>query len=247
MRLWRDQAWDAEPPSARFSERRRTCPDKTVTLDSEGAATVRFSITPSKWALLHALSARVWGDSLPGNNSLPAVVRVRDRLRVLQVCETPSLMRSSASLLKRDPSVDLVSFFILRTYEDGLEITRERTPHRVSLSNLFTTDLWSFDLIVLQDFDHQPYFRWDSNALLQNIADYVKREGLVMIGGTGLSIWGSTAALHWKVLPVKLGVRGRSVSEGSFQPQLTAQGRILPSLGFSDPRGKSGSWEAIPA
>ena len=209
---------------------------KSITLDEDGGGSIRFSITPGKVGrFTYTLSVPVYeGDSLPGNNSLPVVVRVvRDRLRVLQVCGAPSFDEKFLRLLlKQDPSVDLVSFFILRTYEDGLgsyrdsELSLIEFPYR----NLFTTDLWSFDLIVLQNFDHKPYFRWESNTLLQNIADYVRRGGaLVMIGGDrsfDLGEYGGTPLED--VLPVKLGVAGRSVSEAPFQPALTAQGRVHP-------------------
>jgi uncharacterized membrane protein len=210
--------------------------EKPVLLDEEGRGAVTFTITPGKVGrFTYTLSVPVYeGDSLPGNNSLSAVVRVvRDRLRVLQVCGAPSFDEKFLRLLlKQDPSVDLVSFFILRTYEDGLgayrdtELSLIEFPYR----NLFTTDLWSFDLIVLQNFDHKPYFRWESTTLLQNIADYVRRGGaLVMIGGDRSFDLGEYAGTPLEaVLPVKLGVRGRSVNEASFQPVLTVQGRLHP-------------------
>jgi uncharacterized membrane protein len=214
----------------------RALKQRNVTLNSDGHGTVKFTITPSKVGrFAYTLSVPVYeGDSLPGNNSLPVVVRVvRDRLRVLQVCGAPSLDEKFLRLLlKQDPSVDLVSFFILRTYEDGLgnyrdsELSLIEFPYR----NLFTTDLWSFDLIVLQNFDHKPYFRWDSNELLQNIADYVRKGGaLVMIGGDRSFDLGAYAGTPLEaVLPVRLGVKGRTVSEAPFRPALTAQGRLHP-------------------
>jgi uncharacterized membrane protein len=214
----------------------RALKQRSVTLNSEGHGTVKFTITPAKVGrFTYTLSVPVYeGDSLPGNNSLPVVVRVvRDRLRVLQVCGAPSLDEKFLRLLlKQDPSVDLVSFFILRTYEDGLgnyrdsELSLIEFPYR----NLFTTDLWSFDLIVLQNFDHKPYFRWESNELLQNIADYVRKGGaLVMIGGDRSFDLGDYAGTPLEtVLPVRLGVKGQTVNETAFQPVLTAQGRLHP-------------------
>jgi uncharacterized membrane protein len=214
----------------------RALKQRTVTLDAKGSGVVKFSITPGKVGrFTYTLSVPLYeGDSLPGNNSLPVVVRVvRDRLRVLQVCGAPSLDEKFLRLLlKQDPSVDLVSFFILRTYDDSLgnyrdsELSLIDFPYR----NLFTTDLWSFDLIVLQNFDHKPYFRWESNELLQNIADYVRKGGaLVMIGGDRSFDLGDYSGTPLEsVLPVKLGVSGRSVSELPFQPSLTTQGRLHP-------------------
>lgn len=230
--------------------------EKQVLLDEDGRGSVTFTITPSRVGrFTYTLSVPVLeGDSLPGNNSLPAVVRVvRDRMRVLQVCGAPSFDEKFLRLLlKQDPSVDLVSFFILRTYEDGLgsyrdsELSLIEFPYR----NLFTTDLWSFDLIVLQNFDHLPYFRWESNALLKNIADYVKRGGaLVMIGGDRSFDLGEYAGTPLEeVLPVRLGVKGKSVDEASFQPRLTAQGQRHPITQLlSSPLENQALWSRLSA
>jgi len=214
----------------------RALKEKKVRLDAEGRGTARFSIMPSKVGrFTYTLSVPVYeGDSLPGNNSMPVVVRVvRDRLRVLQVCGAPSFDEKFLRLLlKQDPSVDLVSFFILRTYQDGLGNYRDSELSLIEFpyENLFTTDLWSFDLIVLQNFDYKPYFRGSSNTLLQNIADYVRRGGaLIMIGGDRSFDEGDYAGTPLEqVLPVRLGVSGRLVSEASFQPKLTSQGRVHP-------------------
>src|SRR6266540_799949 len=68
------------------------------------------------------------GEAVAENNTRSFVLRViRDRVRVLLVAGRPSWdVRFLRGLLKQDPNVDLVSFFILRSNADyrGLEIER---------------------------------------------------------------------------------------------------------------------------
>ncbi|HEY2900974.1 MAG TPA: vWA domain-containing protein, partial [Polyangia bacterium] len=60
------------------------------------------------------------GEALVSNNAQVFTVKViRDRIRVLHLCGRPSWdQRFLRSMLRRDPNVDLVSFFILRTETD---------------------------------------------------------------------------------------------------------------------------------
>ena len=60
------------------------------------------------------------GEALSSNNSQVFTVKViRDRVRVLHLCGRPSWdQRFLRAMLRRDPNVDLVSFFILRTETD---------------------------------------------------------------------------------------------------------------------------------
>ena len=51
---------------------------------------------------------------------------IRDKIRVLQVAGAPSWdVRALRQMLKSNPNVDLISFFILRTQDDHL--ARRRT------------------------------------------------------------------------------------------------------------------------
>ena len=82
--------------------------------------------------------------------------------------------------------MDLVSFFILRTREDfrsgwaADELSLIEFPYE----RLFTEDLDTFDLVVLQNFNYRPYFSNGRDDLLLNIATYVRQGGaLVMTGG----------------------------------------------------------------
>ncbi len=207
-----------------------------VTLDEDGKARISFRVLPTavgRFAYQVNLPA-VDDDAVPSNDSLSVVVRVvRDRMRVLQVCGAPSPDEKFLRLfLKQDPAIDLVSFFIMRTEED---LGAGYDSHELSLipfpyEQLFSQELWSFDLIFFQNFDYAPYFGWKAPQLLENVADYVKQGGaLVMLGGDrsfDLGQYAGTAIAE--ILPVRLGVDGDPVDTAPFTPALTAPGSRHP-------------------
>jgi uncharacterized membrane protein len=233
----------------------RLVEEKDVTLDDQGRAEVVFAITPTRvgryaWEVSVPVGPT---DAVPGNNSYPVVVRVmRDRTRILQVSGSPSYDQKFLRLfLKDDPSVDLVSFFILRTHADmtagwrGTELSLIPFPYE----DLFSQDLGSFDLVVLQNFDYAPYFENNATALLENMAAYVRGGGaLVMTGGDrsfDVGRYANTAIEA--VLPLKLGVIGPSTSEMRFRPALTAAGRNHPVGRLSGTPDESAvTWERLP-
>lgn len=163
-------------------------------------------------------------DDVPENNTRPFMARVtRDRMRVLHVSGKPSWdQRFLRGFLKRDPSIDLVSFFILRSVHD---LTMSN-PSELALipfptDELFRQHLTSFDVVILQDFDYAPY---QMEPYLPLIRDYVAQGGgLAMIGGS-LSFDGggyANTALA-EVLPVRMrptDPSGAVVVEGSFSPE----------------------------
>ena len=67
-------------------------------------------------------------------------------------------VRALRQWLKSDASVDVVAFFILRTPTDDVRaVTNELALIPFPVDELFTEHLPSFDAVVLQDFDAQPY------------------------------------------------------------------------------------------
>jgi uncharacterized membrane protein len=220
----------------------RLVAEQDVTLDEEGKGTIDFKVVPKAvgrfaWELSVPIDP---DDAVPGNNNHPVVVRVvRDRTRVLQVSGSPSYDQKFLRLfLKEDPSVDLVSFFILRTREDfgagwsSDELSLIAFPYQ----RLFSEDLDTFDLVILQNFNYRPYFDWDAPQLLENIAQYVRDGGaLVMTGGDrsfDLGEYGNTPIAG--ILPVRLGVNGTPTDEAKFLPTLSAAGRSHPIIRISN-------------
>lgn len=223
-------------------------------LDAEGRGTVRFEITPTDDGryVFEASAPLLEGDAVPANNSLSVAVRVvRDRVRVLQVCGSPSWDQKFLRLfLKEDPAVDLVSFFILRTTED---MRAGWSPDELSLiqfpyEKLFSTELGSFDLVILQNFDYAPYFDRDADALLGNIAEYVKNGGaLVMVGGDrsfDLAGYGKTPLAD--ILPVRMGRGGDATDTHAFAPRLSAGGARHPVTQLvGEPSENAATWERL--
>ena len=118
------------------------------------------------------------------NNTRSFVVRViRDKIRVLQVSGAPSWdVRALRQMLKSNPNVDLISFFILRTQDSiSLVPNDEMSLIPFPTRELFEQQLPSFDLIILQNFEFRPYGIGD---YLENIRSYVEGGGgLAMLGG----------------------------------------------------------------
>ena len=170
------------------------------------------------------------GELTPRNNLSRFPLRVvRDRVRVLQVCGRPSWdERFLRSLLKRDPNIDLVSFFILRT-PSSVEVasTDELSLIQFPTDELFRQSLHTFDLVVLQNFDFGPY---QMGIYLPEIRRYVEEGGaLAMLGGE-LSFdgggWANTAVEG--VLPVELGVPAPAIDTHAVHARLTTAGKTHP-------------------
>ncbi len=185
------------------------------------------------------------GEAVAENNRRSFVLKViRDRVRVLQLCGRPSWdERFLRRLLKRDPNVDLISFFILRTPSDVTTVA----PNELSLipfptEELFLKELGSFDLVLLQNFNYGPY---GIGAYLPHLTRYVQRGGgLVMIGGDrSFSSGGYAGSVLAPVLPVRLltpaGAASRLVSEEDFRPRVTDKGRDHPILQVGRDRARS--------
>ncbi|MFH1464487.1 MAG: glutamine amidotransferase [Pseudomonadota bacterium] len=228
---------------------------REIDLDDQGHAETSFSVTPTSVGR-HAYRVEVphqVDDAVPGNDAADVVIRVvRDRLRVLQVCGSPSMdEKFMRRFLKQDPAVDLVSFFILRTHEDmgsgygDDELALIPFPY----DRLFEEELETFDLAIFQNFDYAPYLGWRGEGLLENVADWVRAGGaLVMVGGDrsfDLGEYHGTAVEE--VLPVRLGLpRERAVDLAPFQPRLTAAGRLHPVTALaSDPAESQAAWDAL--
>jgi len=117
--------------------------------------------------------------TLTNNRVAVAVNGVRDRLRVLLVSGEPYPgERTWRSLLKADPSVDLVHFTILRPPEkqDGTPI-RELSLIAFPIRELFELKLEDFDLIIFDRYRRRGVLPL---AYLENIARYVRNGGALL-------------------------------------------------------------------
>ena len=198
------------------------------------------------------------GEALKINNEQSFALKViRDRVRVLHLSGRPSWdERFVRSMLRRDPNVDLVSFFILRTESD------EQPWNRNDLSlipfptyEIFEEQLRSFDLVIFQNFNYAPY---GVEPFLSNVRDYVEGGGALAMVGGDLSFtsggYGATALRD--VLPVELpptpppmtGASDADLTTDTFRPKLTAEGRTHPVTSLVlDPRENEQRWAKLPA
>ncbi|HVJ93233.1 MAG TPA: hypothetical protein VM580_25705 [Labilithrix sp.] len=196
--------------------------DLSVTLERAGARIIEIAISPPS------------GDTIPENDRrLITFVVARERVRVLHVAGRPTNdVRALRQWLKSDASVDVVAFFILRTQSDNPNARQEDLsliPFPVD--ELFTEHLPSFDAVVLQDFDAQPY---GLEKHLPQLARYVRSGGgLIMVGGQNSFVAGGYAGTPLaEVLPVTLNSSPGTAPDdvAPFTPVWTEDGRAAPLL-----------------
>lgn len=218
-------------------------------LDDTGRGTVAFEVTPNRTgrALYRLLIPAAANDQVPENNNRAALLRVgRERLRALLVAGRPSWdVRFLRDFLKRDGSVDLVSFFILRAAADLTAApTNELALIPFPTDELFREHLGSFDVVIFQNFDYAPY---EMQTYLPRIRDYVQRGGsFLMIGGDrSFSEGRYDGTAIEEILPVKLG--GAGVLTGSFRAEVSKSLARHPIVALGpDPSLTRKSWQALP-
>lgn len=175
------------------------------------------------------------GELVLENNTRAFSVRVvRDKIRVLHVVGRPSWdERFLRQLLKRNPNVDLVSFFILRTVSDSPGVG----PDELSLipfpvAELFGEELSTFDAVVFQNFNHGPY---QVSLFLPHLRRYVEEGGAFLMLGGDLSFGNGRygGSELEAVLPVRLGLGDDLVVE-QVRPLPSAAGSAHPVLALGE-------------
>ncbi len=214
--------------------------------------TVPLSFAPDRTGtFVFTIAAPVFpGEAVSENNSRSFVLRViRDRVRVLLVAGRPSWdERFLRGLLKQDPNVDLVSFFILRSNADDPGPQNELSLIPFPVAEIFGEQLRTFDAVLFVNFAYAPYRGLEIERYLPNLRDYVRGGGaLAMVGGEqsfGDAHYGETALSD--VLPV-YPIDGTSMVEGEQRPHLTAEGRRHPVTNLAPGEGANdAAWSALP-
>ena len=182
--------------------------------------------------------------TLQNNRAVATVSGVRDRLRVLLVSGEPQAgERVWRSLLKSDPSVDLVHFTILRSPD-----TQDVTPiNELSLivfptRQLFVEKLSSFDLIIFDRYRERGILPL---AYFDNIARYVENGGALLVSSGPEYM--NPQSIYYTPLAAVLPARptGTVVTQ-PFKATVTQKGmahpvtRDLPGANTAD--GKPPSW-----
>jgi uncharacterized membrane protein len=149
---------------------------------------------------------------------------------------------------KSDPSIDLLSFVILRTPTDVLNVPlQEQSLIPFPVETLFSKDLPEFDLLVLDDF---PFHLYVKSAYLEKVRDFVKAGGgLALIGGPNLLDGGNYSGTPMEdVLPVSVGGKGEYQRETAGKVKLTRSGESHPITRL-EPTEKENLdlWKEMPA
>ncbi|MEO8874879.1 MAG: glutamine amidotransferase, partial [Polyangiaceae bacterium] len=194
--------------------------DMTVTLERAGPRIVEVEVSPPA------------GDMIPENDRRLVTLNVaREHVRVLHVAGRPTNdVRALRQWLKSDASVDVVAFFILRTpADDPQALPEDLALIPFPVDELFSKYLPTFDAVVLQDFDAQPY---GLEQHLPALARYVKAGGgLIMVGGPNSFVHGGYAGTPLgDVLPVTLDNSPGATADDTapFTPTVTDLGKSAP-------------------
>ncbi len=212
---------------------------------------VTFSFEPvSAGKRLYTVTAPVHPDeAIAENNRVDFPMKIiRDRIRVLQVAGRPSWdERFVRRLLKENPSVDLISFFILRSTTDmsganNKELSLIPFPTR----ELFTEELHTFDVVIFQDFNYRPY---QMGTYLENVRKFVDEQGggFLMIGGDlSFSEGDYEGTPIAEILPMRLLPGKGHLSTEKFRPLVTEAGKSHPVTDLGDMVGAREGYDQLP-
>lgn len=218
---------------------------------------LNFTFTPFKeGSFIYSVSIPVQeGEQVEANNKIEFPISVlRDRIRVLHICGRPSWdERFLRDVLKRDPNIDLISFYIMRNITDVSDAsTSEMSLIPFPTEELFTKALESFDLIIFQNFDYRPFDTSPSSfdIYFNNIKKYVLESGgaFLMIGGDlSFSQGGYNDTAIEYILPVELGMIANPIDFRDFYATLTSQGEDHPiTMLDHDKKSNLHIWKGLP-
>ncbi len=162
-----------------------TVDEKRVTLES-AVTNFELSVFPEKMGEQTLfLEVELQSNELSeiNNRSALTIRTVRDKMRILHIGGRPTPdLKAWRYFLTRQPDVDLVSFYILRSIQDDpLARNTELSLIPFPYDELFSTELEKVDLVILQNFDFNLYFQ---PFYLSNLAAFVRNGGaLLMLGG----------------------------------------------------------------
>jgi uncharacterized membrane protein len=223
--------------------------------DGQGTYHFQFEFVPDKVgkAVFTLEVGQGPDEKITVNNRRQFVIRIiRDKIRVLQVVGRPSWdERFLRKLLKKNPNVDLISFFILRTSTNIMIAGRdELSLIPFPTQELFEEQLGSFDLIIFQNFTYRGY---QMERYLPLIRDFVANGGgFVMVGGDQSFASGGYAGTPVaEFLPVELPPQGSAqgdlIDAERFKPRPTAAGEHHPITALSlVPEDDRAIWQGLP-
>lgn len=230
---------------------------KVLDTGNERELHIELSFTPhTTGTFLYTISLPLQPhEAITENNQVSFLVKVvRDKIRIMHVCGRPSWdERFLRRVLKSDPNIDLISFFILRTPTDVSEARNdELSLIPFPVDELFTQVLSSFDLVIFQNFDYRPYdtsfFRF--SHYLSNIQKFVTEMGggFLMIGGDiSFSQGGYDGTPIDEILPVNLTTGKDTIDITRLKVTLTNDGLKHPVTALdADTDRNTAIWKDLP-
>jgi len=181
--------------------------------------------------------------TLANNRAVVTIYGVRDRLRVLLISGQPHAgERVWRTLLKADPSVDLVHFTILRPPDK-----QDATPiDQLSLiafptRELFVEKLDRFDLVIFDRYSELGILPLD---YFENIARYVENGGALLVS-SGPEFASPASIFRTPLAAVLPAQPTGDVIQQRFKPMVTAAGEAHPvtrDLPGANQGGKPPGW-----
>lgn len=240
-----------------FKQGERVLASKTMTLAPGQKDTEAFlSFTPRQVGkfMFSVEVPPVAGELTTANNVARFPLKVlRDKVRILYVVGNPSWdERFLRQTLKKDPAVDLVSFYILREHWDNYQAREDE----VSLipfptDKLFREELDTFDMVIWQDFRGELYMFGAYPAYMAELNRYIKLRGgaLLMIGGhrafLGRGLMNENLE---EILPVVPTDDLPNYTEGEIKPALTEIGLAHPIMKVGEGGEDAAAvWAILPA
>jgi uncharacterized membrane protein len=148
--------------------------------------------------------------------------------------------------LKNDPSIDLLSFVILRLPSNILNVPlQEQSLIPFPVETLFTKELKDFDLLIFDNFQSNLFFK---DQYLENVREFVKKGGaFAIIGGPNFSAGGGYAGTAIEeILPVRWAGKEGYRRNYPLGVKLTRAGRIHPVTRLSPPEKEDpGLWQEM--
>jgi len=226
---------------------------KNVSFDDPSAEVkISLSFTPEELGP-HHLSIGIppqFGESLTSNNAVSLSLKVmKDKIRILMISGSPSLSyRFMRTAFKNDPSIDLLSFVVLRTPSDIINVPlQEQSLIPLPIETLFTKELKSFDLLI---FDNLPSHLYLKPIYFESVREFVKGGGsFAMIGGPFFSDEGRYHGTPIEeILPVRFIEREDYRRDASWRVGLSRVGKDHPITRLSpDEAYNLNLWQEMPS
>jgi uncharacterized membrane protein len=256
VEIWSEGGLASQVPVI-FKQGERVIASKTITLEQgEKRAVAKMSFTPRQVGefIFSVEVPPVPGEVTGQNNYVRFPLKVlRDKVRILYIVGNPSWdERFLRRTLKKDPSVDLVSFYILREHwDDYMSRKEEVSLIQFPTQDLFTKELDTFDLVIWQNFRGPIYMVGAYSKYMSELNRFVRDRGgaLLMIGGHRAFFGqGRLDPKLLELLPVEPSELVPNYIEGEFKIELSDAGLRHPIMAVGEgDEDLTGLWSRLPA